>query len=181
MNSLVIVAIFSCLALANAGTIVQGPSAKSTVVGADGSVISAVAPGGQIIAEEHPGVVAHSAPLVAAYSHPVVAAHASPIVAAYSAPLVNPHAASVVSVHSAPIVAAHAAPVVSAYSHPVVAAPLVAAHSAPVVAHGVVNHREVDTVVAGPSGTITTSKLVASPAVVPAYGVVGHGVHGQYY
>jgi len=106
------------------------------VVGPDGSAISAVAPGGQIIQEESVGVVAHAAPVLS-YSAPVVAAHVAAPALAYSAPVV-------------------AAPHISAYS-----APILSAHSAPIVA-GV---SALDTLVAGPSGTIATSKTVAAPVV----------------
>lgn len=99
------------------------------MVGPDGSAISSVAPGGQIVQEESVGVVAETAPVVAA---PAVA---------YSAPLV------------------------SAYAAPVVAAPL--AYSAPILA-GIAAQSTVDTVVAGPSGTIATGRTVASPLVASA-------------
>ncbi|XP_023312776.1 vitelline membrane protein Vm26Ab-like [Anoplophora glabripennis] len=49
------------------------------------------------------------------------------------------------------------APLVSAYS-----APVVSAYSAPVVGAGLVGEQ---TVVAGPSGTIATGRILASPAV----------------
>ncbi|CAG9863666.1 unnamed protein product [Phyllotreta striolata] len=184
MNSLAFVAFFAVLATsysAPSATIVQGPSARATVVGSDGSVISSVSPGAQIVAEEHPGVIAHAAPV-----H-----HAPAVVSTYSAPAVLSYA------HPAPAVVssyAHSAPaVVSTYSH---SAPVVAAHapvvaySAPVLgAHSLGAHTQVDTVVAGPSGTIATSKTVAAPAVVAAAPVIaGHGVHayaahghGLYY
>lgn len=130
------VALFAVLAVASASVVVapsakiiQGPSTRTTVVGPDGSAISSVAPGGQIVQEESVGVVAETAPVVAA---PAVA---------YSAPLV------------------------SAYAAPVVAAPL--AYSAPILA-GVAAQSTVDTVVAGPSGTIATGRTVASPLVASA-------------
>ncbi|XP_023025867.2 uncharacterized protein [Leptinotarsa decemlineata] len=162
MNSLAIVAFFAALAATSASVIapsariIQGPSARATVAGPDGSVISSVAPGGQIIAEDHAGYVAQAAPVVAA-----------PVVSAYAA-----HGA-----YALPAYSAYSTPVVSAYS-----APLVSAYAAPsVVASGVVAHRSVDTVVAGPSGTIATSKTVAAPAVYSAPTVYAtHGVHGLY-
>ncbi|KAG5879409.1 hypothetical protein JTB14_027232 [Gonioctena quinquepunctata] len=70
MNSLAIVAFFAALAATNAGIlapsarIIQGPSSRTTIAGPDGSVIDSVAPGGSIVTEEHPGVVAHTAPVV---------------------------------------------------------------------------------------------------------------------
>ncbi|KAG5879412.1 hypothetical protein JTB14_027235 [Gonioctena quinquepunctata] len=76
-----------------------------------------------------------------------------------------------------PVVSAYSAPAVSAYS-----APLWSAYAAPsVVANGVVAQNSVDTVVAGPSGTIATSKTVAAPAFYSAPTVyANHGVHGLY-
>ncbi|CAH1163526.1 unnamed protein product [Phaedon cochleariae] len=163
MNSLAIVAFFATLAATNAG-IIQGPSSRSVVAGPDGSVISSAAPGGQIITEEHPGVVAHAAPVVA-YSSPVVSAYSGPVVSAYSAPVVSAYSAPVVSAYASPVLSAYSAPVVSAYS----------AHAVPsVYASGVVAHNSHDTVVAGPSGTIATSRNIATPTVY------GHGIHGLY-
>ncbi|XP_030766343.1 cuticle protein 16.5-like [Sitophilus oryzae] len=156
MNSFAVVAFFACVAACSAGLvgpsahILQGPSSKTTLVGPEGSVISAHAPGGQIVHEEHPGFVAHAAP-VFAHAAPVVA-HAAPVVhAAPAHSTVVAHSSayehdSVVvagpsgtistghGAHAAPVVA-HAAPAV-AYAAPVVAhaAPVVA-YSAPVVAH----------------------------------------------
>ncbi|CAH0552033.1 unnamed protein product [Brassicogethes aeneus] len=166
MNSMIaVVALFAALASTQAGLIVgpsahilQGPSSRSTIVGPDGSSISSVAPGGQIITEEHAGVVAHSAPVLA---HSAVVAHSAPVVA---------HSAQFVA-HSAPIVA-HSAPV---WAH----SAQVLAHSAPVVAahHGLVAHGADSTVISGPSGVISTNSL-GHPSVV-AHGVHGvHGVHG---
>ncbi|XP_019880510.1 uncharacterized protein LOC109608513 [Aethina tumida] len=173
MNSIAVVATFlAALACAHAGVLVgpsanvlQGPSSRSTIVGPDGSAISSVAPGGQIVTEEHPGVVAHTAPVVAA---PVLA-HSAQLVA-HSAPVLA---------HSAPVVAAHAAPVL-AHSAQVVA------HSAPVVAahHGLVAHGAEHTVVSGPSGVISTGQSLVPSAVVshavPHAAVVGHGIHGVH-
>lgn len=63
--------------MASAG-ILQGPSSSAAVVGPDGSVINAFAPGGQVVV---PDVVAYAAPAAAPV---VVAAPAVP--AAYVAP-----------------------------------------------------------------------------------------------
>ncbi|ENN74578.1 hypothetical protein YQE_08900, partial [Dendroctonus ponderosae] len=140
------VAFVACLAVANAGVavlpsakIIQGPSSRTTVVGPDGSAISSVAPAGQIIQEESVGVVAQTAPVVAA---PAVA-YSAPAAVAYSLP----------AVASAPVLSAYSAPIVSAYS-----APVVSAYAAPLVSG-------VDTVVAGPSGTIATGRTVGAPVV----------------
>ncbi|KAF7267676.1 hypothetical protein GWI33_019164 [Rhynchophorus ferrugineus] len=96
MKSFVAVAFFTCLAVSNAGwlagpsaKILQGPSSKTTLVGPEGSVIAAHAPGGQIIHEEQPGFVAHAAPIVApapvvSYAAPAVAAAAPSTVVAHS-------------------------------------------------------------------------------------------------
>ncbi|KAG5879403.1 hypothetical protein JTB14_027226 [Gonioctena quinquepunctata] len=169
MNTLAIVAIFATLAATNAGIIapsariIQGPSSRTTIAGSDGSVIDSVAPGGSIVTEQHPGVVAHTAPVVSTYAAHGI--HALPVHTAYSSP--------VVSAYSTPVVSAYSGPVVSAYS----SAPVVSAYAAPsVFASGVVAHNSVDTVVAGPSGTIATSKTVSAPTVYAA-----HGVHGLYY
>ncbi|XP_076267052.1 uncharacterized protein LOC143200499 [Rhynchophorus ferrugineus] len=148
MNSFIFATLFAVLAVANAGVlvapsakIIQGPSTRTTVVGPDGSAISSVAPGGQIVQEEIVGVVAQTAPVVAA----------APAVTSYVA------APSVLAAHSAPVVA---------YSSPIISAPLVSAYSAPVLS-GVVAKSVVDTVVAGPSGSIVTGKTVAAPVVAP--------------
>ncbi|XP_048523379.1 uncharacterized protein LOC125504842 isoform X2 [Dendroctonus ponderosae] len=105
MNSFAVITFVACVAAANAGWlqgpsahIIQGPSSKTTLIGPEGSIISAHAPGGQIVHEEHPGVIAHAAP---------VYGHISPVVS-HSAPVVA-HAA-----HAAPAtVVAHS----SAYGH----------------------------------------------------------------
>ncbi|XP_018563075.1 uncharacterized protein LOC108904860 [Anoplophora glabripennis] len=84
MNSFAVVALLVTFAVANAGIlapaagILQGPSSRTTLVGPEGSVISSVAPGGQVITESLPGAVAYSAPVVVA----------SPVVSAYSAPVI---------------------------------------------------------------------------------------------
>ncbi|KAG5879402.1 hypothetical protein JTB14_027225 [Gonioctena quinquepunctata] len=183
MNTLAIVAFFAALAATNAGflapstRIIQGPSTRTTISGPDGSVIDSVAPGGRIVTEEHAGVVAHTAPVVSSYAAygfhalPAHAAYSAPV-SAYSSPVVSAYSAPVVSAYSSPWVSAHSSPLVSAYS----SAPVVSAYATPsVVASGVVAHKSVDTVVAGPSGTIATSKTVAAPTVYAA-----HGVHGLY-
>ncbi|CAG9820854.1 unnamed protein product [Phaedon cochleariae] len=109
MHAQVVIAL-ACLAVANAGPflpstkILQGPSSRTTLVGPDGSVISAAALGGQVITEEHPGQVGYAGPVVAA---PALSYHSVPVVA-----------------HSSPIVA-HASPVVahSAHTDAVIAGP----------------------------------------------------------
>lgn len=99
--------------IAPSAKILQGPSSKTTLVGPDGSVISAYAPGGQVVTDEHPGVVAHAAPVLA----PVVA-HAAPVVA-QAAPLAyasHGYADTIVAGPSGTIAtgkAVHAAPIVS--------------------------------------------------------------------
>lgn len=74
-----VIAFFFVIALASAG-ILQGPSSSAAVVGPDGSVINAFAPGGQVAV---PDVVAYAAPAAAPV---VVAAPAVP--ATYVAPAV---------------------------------------------------------------------------------------------
>lgn len=76
------VAFLLVVALASAG-ILQGPSSSAAVVGPDGSVINAFAPGGQVA---YPDVVAYAAPVVAA-------APVAP--AAYVAPVAVPLAVTV--------------------------------------------------------------------------------------
>nr|CAH7741852.1 unnamed protein product [Callosobruchus chinensis] len=134
------VPLFALFALATAspsgGHVLQGPSSKTTLVGPEGSVISAHQPGGTVVHDEHPGYAAHghdhAAPVayaapVAHYAHhvPIVAvphhAYAAPHHAAYVAPH-HGHAATVVSGPSGHIVAGHAAHGYAAH------APLVAAH-----------------------------------------------------
>ncbi|KAJ8943410.1 hypothetical protein NQ314_009779 [Rhamnusium bicolor] len=158
-----IFAFFAALAATNAGIvapsarIIQGPSSRSTIVGPDGSVVSSVSPGGQIITEEHPGLTAYTAPVVA------------------TAPVVTSYAAPAIVAHSAPVVSAYATPVVSTYS-----APVLSAYAAPAVTSAVLSHKSLDTVIAGPSGTIATSKTVSTPAVVAAPSLYAYGVHGLY-
>ncbi|XP_030766352.1 larval cuticle protein F1-like [Sitophilus oryzae] len=101
MNSFCIAFLFAFLAVASAGIlvspsarIIQGPSSRTTVVGPDGSSISSISPAGQIVQQETLGVVARSAPIVAA---PAVVAHTAPIVSAYSAPLLSAYSAPLVS------------------------------------------------------------------------------------
>ncbi|KAF7267678.1 hypothetical protein GWI33_019166 [Rhynchophorus ferrugineus] len=179
MNSFTVAALFACLAVCNAGLLVgpsakvlQGPSSKTTLVGPEGSVISAHAPGGQVVHEEHPGVVAHVAPVVAhaaptvAYAAPVIA-HAAPVVA-HATPAATTHSVYS-SVISHPSVVSHAAPVV-AHAVP-------SAHSAVVAHSSAYEHNSV--VVAGPSGSISTgphSAVVAhaAPVVAHAAPVVAH-------
>ncbi|XP_049817498.1 uncharacterized protein LOC126264291 [Aethina tumida] len=79
----VLAAVQAGVLVAPTGNVLQGPSSRTTVVGPDGSAISAVAPGGQIVTDESVGVVARTAPVVAS---PVLA-HSAPILA-QSAPLV---------------------------------------------------------------------------------------------
>ncbi|CAH1163527.1 unnamed protein product [Phaedon cochleariae] len=166
MNSLPIVTFFAALAVTNAGvlapsaSIIQGPSSRTIVAGPDGSVISSVAPGGQIISEASPTVVAGAAPILAS---PVVSTYSSPALSAYSSPVLSAYSAPVLSAYSAPVLSAYTAPVVSAYAAPAV------------YASGLAGHSSEDTVVAGPSGTIATSRKVATPAVY------GHGIHGLYF
>ncbi|XP_030766348.1 cuticle protein LPCP-23-like [Sitophilus oryzae] len=110
MNTYAFITFFAFVAAANAGyypsaKILQGPSSKTTIVGPDGSAISAVAPGGSIIHEEHPGYIAHSAPL----------AHHAPLAYAAHAPVVAPLA----YVAHAPVVAQHAPVVAQAYAAPI--------------------------------------------------------------
>ncbi|KAF7267679.1 hypothetical protein GWI33_019167 [Rhynchophorus ferrugineus] len=194
MNSFAVVAFFACLAACNAGLLVgpsakvlQGPSSKTTLVGPEGSVISAHAPGGQVVYEEHPGFVAHAAPVVA---------HAAPVVA---------HAAPVVA-HAAPIVA-HAAPVAhstvvahsSAYEHEhvVVAGPsgsistgphsTVVAHATPVEAHAAPVAPAASVVSHFASIVAHSAPIIAHAAPVVAYAapvahadVDNNGHEGQY-
>ncbi|XP_030766342.1 cuticle protein 16.5-like [Sitophilus oryzae] len=175
MNSFAVVAFFACVAACSAGLvgpsahILQGPSSKTTLVGPEGSVISAHAPGGQIVHEEHPGFVAHAAPVLA-HAAPVVA-HAAPVV--YSSPVVA-HAAPVVA-HAAPAhstVVAHS----SAYKHDsvVVAGPSGTistghgAHAVPAVAY------------AAPVVAHAAPVVAYSAPVVAHYDVDNNGYEGQY-
>ncbi|KAJ8943394.1 hypothetical protein NQ314_009763, partial [Rhamnusium bicolor] len=167
-----IIAFFVVLAVANASvlhgaSVLQGPSSRTTLVGPEGSVISSVSPGGQVITEEHPGVVAHAAPVAyASYAAPAVSAYAAPLRVAHSA-----YAAPSLVAHSA-----YATPVVSAYSSPIVSrAAYAAPYSYSVAAPVVAAHGSVDTVVAGPSGTIATSRGLTTADVVGSHGVYAHG------
>lgn len=70
--SQIVVSVLSAACLVSAG-VLQGPSSSATVVGPDGSVINAYAPGGQVAVPDAvpyaaPGLlVAPAAPAVAAY------------------------------------------------------------------------------------------------------------------
>lgn len=123
--------------IAPSAAVIQGPSRKTTLVGPEGSVISAVAPGGQIITEEHPGVVAHAAPT---HGHIVAAPiHAAP---AYAAPAFAAPAYAA-PVHAAPVHAVHAvAPQVIAavLVDDAPAFPAVAGHYAGPLAYGAGAH-----------------------------------------
>lgn len=95
----------------------QGPSSRSTVVGPDGSVIEAVAPGGRVETAIDAGVAAYSAPIV---THAVPAA-AGAIVAHHAPTVVSARLATV------PTVAAVNGLVSSAYGvKTLVASPLTA-------------------------------------------------------
>ncbi|XP_044747254.1 cuticle protein LPCP-23-like [Coccinella septempunctata] len=160
MNSFAAVVFFAALAAANAsviaplaysaiptGHIVQGPSSRTTVVGPDGSAISSVAPGGTIITDHDATIVAQAAPAaVIAPAARLAVAH-TPLVAAHS---------SLVAAHS-PLVAAHpqliAAPGITTYAANV---PVLSHQAVAVPALG--NIAAENTVVAGPSGTITQSR-----------------------
>lgn len=132
----------------------QGPSSRSTIVGPDGSVIDAVAPGGRIETTVDAGLAAYTAP-----AH--LYAHAAPasFVAARSAVVATPHA-----------VVSHTVP--SAYY---------ASPSAAIVAHGapaVVSAR-----FATVNGFVPSVKtLVASPLTASGYPLFapGSGLEGQY-
>lgn len=160
MNSFVI-ALFAALAIVDASNLIaspsshilQGPSSKTTVIGPEGSAISAVAPGGRIIHEEQPGSVAYGhgahyggaaysashnlfAPhggyagysgLASGYSSPVVAHHGSPL--AYSG-LSAGHFGGAASFGR---YAAASHPAVSSYSSQIVHSSPVSAHAAPIV------------------------------------------------
>ncbi|XP_030766341.1 uncharacterized protein LOC115890304 [Sitophilus oryzae] len=67
----------ACLVAVNAGLIpvpsakyLEGPSTKTKVVGPDGSIIDAYAPGGRILLEDNAGPVFQAAPVV--YAHPAI-------------------------------------------------------------------------------------------------------------
>ncbi|XP_023309968.1 cuticle protein 16.5-like [Anoplophora glabripennis] len=134
MNTFTVVAFLTTLAVAHAGVIapvaeiLQGPSSRTTLVGPEGSVISSVAPGGQVITESLPGAVAYSAPVVAA----------APLVSTYAAPAVL--GSPIVSAYSAPVVAAGlvgeqtvvAGPSGTIATGQTLAAPAVAAYAAPI-------------------------------------------------
>ncbi|XP_045468740.1 cuticle protein LPCP-23-like [Harmonia axyridis] len=154
MNSFAAVIFFAALAAANAGLItplaysaiptghiVQGPSSRTTVVGPDGSAISSVAPGGTIITDHDATIVAQAAPAaVIAPAARLAVAHA-PLVAAHSSLIASPAITTY---------AAHA-PV---WAHQAVGVPAIARVAAE------------NTVVAGPSGTISQTRAIdAAPHV----------------
>ncbi|KAJ8963228.1 hypothetical protein NQ318_018694 [Aromia moschata] len=89
MNAIAVIVFLAALVAVNAGLVVpagnilQGPSTRTTVVGPDGSVISALAPGGQVITEGEAGAVAQAIPVAHVQAAPLVAAPlaAAPLVA----------------------------------------------------------------------------------------------------
>lgn len=150
-------ALFACLAAVNAGyyspsaKIIQGPSSKTTLIGPDGSIISAYAPGGQISHEEHPGYLAETAPVHSYAAHSPVVSYASHVpVATYAA-------------HS-PVVAA--APLSVAYS-----APLALGHETHLSKYG--SHISL-------GGYAAPLAYEHAPVVSSDYGYYGgeHGVYG---
>lgn len=63
------------------GAVLQGPGTKSTVVGPDGSVIDAIAPGGRVETGITSGIAAYTAPALT-YAEPAVGPHHGPAVVA---------------------------------------------------------------------------------------------------
>ncbi|XP_045473959.1 pupal cuticle protein G1A-like [Harmonia axyridis] len=161
MNSFAAVVFFAALAAANAGLIaplaysaiptghiVQGPSSRTTVVGPDGSAISSVAPGGTIITDHDATIVAQAAPAaVIAPAARLAVAHA-PLVAAHSSLIASP---AITTYAAQSPVWAHQAPV---WAHQAIGVPAIARVAAE------------NTVVAGPSGTISQTRAIdAAPHV----------------
>lgn len=152
------------------GHIVQGPSSRTTVVGPDGSAISSVAPGGTIIADHDATIVSQAAPaaVISPSARHVVAS--SPIVTAHSAlvaPAITSYAAHVpaISTYAAhvPAITGYSAhvPAITGYSTHVGHIPAVTTYGAHAVAVPAVGRIAAeDTVVSGPSGTITQSRAV---------------------
>lgn len=155
-------AVASAGIIADHSVILQGPSTKTTLVGPDGTHISAHAPGGQVVHNVDVGFAAHSGHV-----------HAAPIVA----PVV--HSVPVASVlshvsHVAPIVA-HAAPIV-AHASPVVAhAVPVVAHVGPAVAHSSVSR--VDKIVS--TGVVSHVAPVVSHVSPVLVAHAGHDLIGH--
>ncbi|KAH1014960.1 larval cuticle protein F1 [Dendroctonus ponderosae] len=159
MNTITFTAFFACLAAANAGyyspsaEIIQGPSSKTTLIGPEGSIISAYAPGGKILHEEHPGYVAETAPVQAYAAHSPVVSYASHVpVATYAA-------------HS-PVLAS--APLSLAYS-----APLALGHETHLSKYGSqISH--------GGYAAPVSSYAAYAPVVSSDYGYYGgeHGIYG---
>lgn len=169
------------------GTVLQGPSTKTHVVGPDGSQIIAEAPGGRVdvgsivekvvAIEAVPEVVAveeiRAAPaLIEAHVAPAVEAHLAQTktsIVSTSIDQVHPspavaYTAPVVAVESSPVVAAHdavaveAAPIVDEYVAPVVL-------SAPIAAKTIVS--------------TSTDQIHSSPAVIAhsAPVIAAHTIH----
>ncbi|CAH2014748.1 unnamed protein product [Acanthoscelides obtectus] len=134
MNALI--PLFALFALATGSPsgshVLQGPSSKTTLVGPEGSVISAHQPGGTVVHDEHPGYAAHghdhAAPLV--YAAPVHhAAYHVPVVGHHGPVVAHGHGATVISGPAGHIVAGHAAHGYAAHL-PVVASHVIAPHHA---------------------------------------------------
>lgn len=199
----------TALAVVNAGVIhpsakiIQGPSSRSVVAGPDGSVISSVSPGATIIHEEHPGVVAHAAPVSVAHSVPIIVAHSSPVLGARTVvsehgqtathsghPVAVAHAAPAFIAHETPVAVAHAAPIAvgtkttvsehghSIETHSVHPAHVAVAHAAPVaVAHATpVAVAHADPVVVAHAAPVA---VVGTKTTVSEHGhsIATHSVH----
>ncbi|KAK9872442.1 hypothetical protein WA026_017897 [Henosepilachna vigintioctopunctata] len=95
----------------------------------------------------------------------VAAASASVVAPSWSAYSAYPYAYNAAP-YVAPYVAPYAAHVAPYSAH--VAAPVVSAYSAP-LAYGYHGHAAENTVVAGPSGTISSTRSVAAPAYGAGY------------
>ncbi|KAL3287491.1 hypothetical protein HHI36_001961 [Cryptolaemus montrouzieri] len=93
------------------------------------------------------------------------------IVAAASAGLIAP-SGIIASTYTAPAYSAYAAPLAAAYVSPF-AAPL--AYSAPLATGYLGRVAAENTVVAGPSGTIATSKSIGAPAIAAGYAAYPYG------
>lgn len=187
------VAFFAILAAANASAIapnskiIEGPSSKTTLTGPDGSVITSDTAGGKVLIEDQEGEtsqdssVAATAPQVKVFASPVV--YAEPVVVA-SAPAVLAKSAQdseADSSQGATARSSQSAPIISTLSAPIVAiqaSPIITPHIAPLLPR--VPQNSLETIIAGPSGSIANAKTATGPAVVGGPILYTPGIHGFY-
>ncbi|XP_045473903.1 cuticle protein 12.5-like [Harmonia axyridis] len=168
MNSIAAVVFFAVVAAASAG-----------IVAPSGLIASTYAA---------PALTAYSAPL-AYNAHLAYSGLAAPAYTAYSGALGHAAESTVVAGPSGTITKTDsiATPAVAslAYNAPLaysgLAAPAYTAYSSPIAYSGALGHAAENTVVAGPSGTITNTKSIAAPAIAARYALPSAYTYGGLY